>query len=192
MKKHKCPATGCDVKVGKEGCLCKFHAQRRRRGMPLDAPRRRNRGSGLTSKQHYQLHKDQYKKRALNWRREHKKKVAEISARYYQKNKEAIQLRLDVPKMRAYQKKRKLSAKRAAPPWLTSDHLFKMETIYRKAATLQKLLSIPMQVDHIIPLQGKDVCGLHVPWNLRAIPAEINQWKKNKLPPKEDWLACPA
>ena len=60
------------------------------------------------------------------------------------------------------------------PTWLTIEQLDRIKEIYR---------SCPggYEVDHRIPLNSKVVCGLHVPWNLKAIPAEENRRKRNKV-----------
>lgn len=65
---------------------------------------------------------------------------------------------------------------------LTSDQLNEIKEIYMKAQTLTKQTGISYHVDHIIPLQGKTVCGLHVPWNLQILTREENLKKHTKLP----------
>lgn len=79
--------------------------------------------------------------------------------------------------------KRRTTKLRATPPWLSKEQCIEIQQFYIDAKELQWLsdLTDPLQVDHIVPLQGKNVSGLHVPWNLQIIPRSQNIKKRNKL-----------
>jgi hypothetical protein len=66
------------------------------------------------------------------------------------------------------------------PAWLTKEHLFQIEGFYKLAKQMEKQLSGKYEVDHIVPLQGKEVSGLHVPWNLQILSKTNNIKKSNK------------
>lgn len=68
----------------------------------------------------------------------------------------------------------------ATPPWLSEEHRRQIRAIYREAKNRD---GGPWDVDHIIPLKGVGVSGLHVPWNLRIVPAAENRSKGAKLIP---------
>lgn len=72
-------------------------------------------------------------------------------------------------------------SKNARPQWLTAEQKMEIRLKYRLAVALSKETGIKYVVDHIIPLQGKTVCGLHVPWNLAVITQTENCKKSNKL-----------
>ena len=71
--------------------------------------------------------------------------------------------------------------KQAKPKWLTEEHKFSIEEIYSLRDLRTEVTGVVHHVDHIVPLKGKDVCGLHVPWNLQVITAKDNLSKSNSL-----------
>ena len=67
----------------------------------------------------------------------------------------------------------------ATPCWLSEDQKKDIERVYKVSVLMTIITGEQYHVDHIVPLRGKDVCGLHVSWHLQAIPAEINLKKGN-------------
>ena len=66
------------------------------------------------------------------------------------------------------------------PPWLNAEHRADIRRIYRAAADLTATTGECYHVDHIVPLRGERVSGLHVPWNLQVLIASENLAKSNK------------
>lgn len=91
--------------------------------------------------------------------------------KYYQNNKTDYKFRNAV---------RRASKLHATPKWLSEQDKLHLKCIYQVAAMRNKESDTRWHVDHIVPLQGENVCGLHVPWNLRVITAEENLAKGNK------------
>jgi hypothetical protein len=78
---------------------------------------------------------------------------------------------------------RRTKAKRQRiPKWLTEKHWEDIDAKYAEALFKTMETGIKHHVDHIYPLRGKNSSGLHVPWNLRVIPASVNLRKANKEP----------
>lgn len=74
---------------------------------------------------------------------------------------------------------RNAQIKMATPAWANKREIAR---VFRDAKQQTEFTGIAHQVDHIIPVRSKVVCGLHIPANLRVVPAKINARKSNKLP----------
>jgi hypothetical protein len=104
---------------------------------------------------------------------------------YIRKNSEKITIYIktyrqkNVGKVRYWAMKRHTAKLQRTPAWLTGIDLERIQNEYKLAALLTKLTGEPWHVDHIVPLQGKNVSGLHTPSNLRAIRGAENISKRN-------------
>jgi hypothetical protein len=76
---------------------------------------------------------------------------------------------------------RKKVIKQRTPKWVSKEELWLIKEAYELAALRTKLFGFSWHVDHVLPLQGKTVSGLHVPDNLQVIPWIENIQKKNKV-----------
>lgn len=134
----------------------------------------------IKNKPSYQAyHKNRYE---LN-----KDTILESQKEYYQNNKEAIRLRAkeyyesNKSRYTAWSKKYKLRKIQRTPKWLTHEDYLRIESLYELSQRLSIETGILHHVDHIIPLKGEFVSGLHTPENLQILPWIDNLQKSNKF-----------
>jgi hypothetical protein len=84
-------------------------------------------------------------------------------------------------KVNALAKAYKVRKKNRIPVWVDKDHMWLIKEAYELAQLRVKQFGFSWHVDHIIPLQGELVSGLHVIQNLQVIPGIENIKKKNKF-----------
>ena len=107
-------------------------------------------------KQSYERNKTQHLEQKRNYRQANKGKINALVA------------------------SRKKHIKQRTPTWLSDFDKSKIQCMYSVAAMLTRENKEPWHVDHIVPLQGKLVSGLHVPVNLQLMRGLDNISKKNK------------
>jgi hypothetical protein len=117
---------------------------------------------------------DHYKELNKEWRKENK---ASIRDRVRERYQTSIIHRAHKKALSAQYRRSKVSAQ---PVWLSEKDKDRIKDMYLLAEDLQIVSGQKYQVDHIIPLRSKTVCGLHVPWNLQVLPADLNLAKGNK------------
>lgn len=110
-----------------------------------------------TRRKYYEANKEKFKAWTLGWMRKNKAVVNARTMEYHIK---------------------KVSS---TPNWLNDSMRNDIRRCYAEACELTKTTGVKHHVDHIIPIRGKNVCGLHVPWNLRVITAAENVRKSNKI-----------
>lgn len=97
-----------------------------------------------------------------------KRELSRLSARKHASRIKAAKIKYEA----------KLS--KATPSWLTAEDWAKMDAVYAEARRLSKETGVRHEVDHIVPLNGKCVSGLHVPGNLQILTQAQNVRKSNR------------
>ena len=120
----------------------------------------------VLDKERYGRYRDKLVAKAKEYREKNPEVVAERSKRWRERNRH---------KRAAAQMARQARKIQATPPWLNDAHNEWFDCIYQAA------MNTGVHVDHIVPLNNKAVCGLHVPWNLQLMTQSANSKKSNNL-----------
>lgn len=150
-----------------------------------NATRRPN--SSEYHKAYYEANKARIAEKKKIYREQNKERLALSKKSYYEANKEAQLAKKKEYRQRAHSNiiylatMRKKAVKQRTPKWLTEHDKLRIRCMYSIAAMLTRHNEEPWHVDHVIPLQGKTVSGLHVPNNLRVMRGIENISKKNKF-----------
>lgn len=109
--------------------------------------------------------------RSANWRKENPVRNSEMKKNWAKRNRHK--------KLQA-SARYKLERDKRSPNWLSAEDKERIDNYYWLASDLKNITGEDYHVDHIVPLKGKNVSGLHVPWNLQVLPSDINLSKGNK------------
>lgn len=112
------------------------------------------------------------KEYAKKYKETNKENVYQTKKRYVENNRSYIN---------SYVVSRKVAKLNRTAKWLSAFDKLKIKCIYSVASMLTRENNESWHVDHIIPLQGNNVSGLHVPSNLQVIKGKENMAKHNKF-----------
>lgn len=119
-----------------------------------------------------EAHRTELRIKCVQYNRDNAEARAEYLSLYQKKNPD--KLRMWATNYRAAKLQR-------TPKWLSEDDLWMIEQAYDVAVKRSDATRVMWHVDHIVPLQGKVVSGLHVPWNLQVITELENKQKGNRI-----------
>lgn len=135
------------------------------------------------SREYYKINKqrlldkqDSYRKYNIDKIVQYRKNTRKTTFKYNKKYREDNKLKFLV-----YSANRRAAKLNATPKWLTKEEHQQIEEFYQISQAFKLYTGQDYHVDHIVPLQGENVCGLHVPWNLQVLEASENIRKSNKF-----------
>lgn len=122
------------------------------------------------AKKYYAENIDYYReaRQRLLAREEYRRRTAQYAKAWREENRARENERL---------KRRAVARQKATPVWADVDE---MRVVYKFASVLSQATGLAYEVDHIVPLRGKTVCGMHNESNLQVLRAEVNRAKSNR------------
>lgn len=141
----------------------------------------------VEAKKRYQANRTEYLRRKKEYYQENREEIRLKQKKYYAENSDKVlssnrQWRKNNPdKARENDVRCRYRRYRAIPNWLTLYQQEQINAIYRKCRQMTLETGIQHHVDHIVPIHGVDVCGLHVPENLQILTASENCSKRNSF-----------
>ena len=101
---------------------------------------------------------------------------------YREKQREVkkIHAKNNPDKVNAKSNNRRAKKLKRTPVWIKDKFLKEIAEYYTMAKELETVFPWKQHVDHIVPMNGKNVSGLHVPWNLQILSKKENLEKGNR------------
>ncbi|AZB63857.1 hypothetical protein EBL87_08950 [Cereibacter sphaeroides] len=85
---------------------------------------------------------------------------------------------------------RSRAIRRSRPAWFSGHDAAAISRMRRIAEVMTEATGEPWEPDHILPLGGRNVCGLHVAANIQAMPRRLNRRKSNRIDEMEVAYGC--
>lgn len=120
------------------------------------------------------------------WLKNNPEKRKAVAARWVRDNPEKQRdcaeawRKSNMAKMAAVVARRRARQLQATPAWANE---FFIEEAYELAKLRTEVTGFRWEVDHIVPLVSKKVCGLHTEQNLQVVPRKVNRSKNNRYWP---------
>ena len=122
------------------------------------------------SKKHYAENTDYY-------REAHQKLIAQEAYRHRAREISRAWSKANRAKENERVRRRLAALQKASPAWANVEE---MRLVYQFAVALSQATGVAYEVDHIVPVRGKTVCGMHAESNLQVLRAELNRAKSNR------------
>lgn len=138
----------------------------------------------------YRKNRKEVLARKKQYRRENKEKVAAAMRKWMSENAEKVREYQRIYRKSYYTSAENLAARnldasgrrhtqrKATPKWANKKAML---AIYMKARRLTQETGVDYHVDHVVPILGRNVCGLHTEQNLQILSAIENSRKNNRL-----------